>query len=351
MSSPVQVAQLNLKNLRYSNVTVNEKAKGAKCIYVNYAKDGKNSEPLLIQFPLMTTWGAGLAQKSDENDRDKYKMSLQFPREDERTEEMNTFLQKMQDLEEQIITDAVANSEKWWGKKRGREGVSETFGHAETGAVLKFSKNKETQQIDRNKPPTMSLKLSQYNDKFQFGLFTLENGHPKMLYSPTDASTSSVNPLEYLPKLCKAQCVVSLSLWILGNTFYPVFTLKQAICQNPTNTTFNYNSLLIGGLSSSDKEELSKPVSVSAETTSHSSGLQIEDSDEDDDVPTMGYIKPKVEADESDDEVIAPTPKNTVPVAPVPLRKQPEPEPESDEEEPVAVAVVQKKKKTKTSKA
>jgi hypothetical protein len=304
--------------------------------------EGRNIQPLTLEFPIMFSWGASINKKNIESEPDKYSLALQFPRIDDQdnTPQIQQFLQQMRNLEEKVIKDAVLNSEKWWGRKKSEEVIRENFGHPDSGAVLKYSKDKITKKLQYDKPPSIKVKLMQDRDQhFQFGLFD-EDG--KLLYSPTDSTTSMDDPFVYLPKFVKVKCLVSVSVWFVGSIIYPVFTLKQAICRKPMKTVTNYTECLFKPLSSTEKNQLivqerDEDATHSEETTT---ALHIEDSDEESDEELIIPVRPPI-ADKSVSKPVVVQP----PSVPTPKVE----DDDDDDDEPI-ITVAPKKKIVKTKK-
>ena len=94
---------------------------------------------LAIVTPCMMTWGI-----SDYDENAKFSMSLNFPQES--TPQTDDFLKKLKELEDQIIDDAVKNSELWFGQVVTREALKFTF-----FPIIKYGKDKETKKIDYSK--------------------------------------------------------------------------------------------------------------------------------------------------------------------------------------------------------
>jgi hypothetical protein len=95
----------------------------------------------------------------------KYKISINFPNAEYKTPETDLMLKKMVEFQEQILDDAVENSELWWGEKMSRELVKHTF-----FPFLKYRKNKDTNKIDYTSPPSFSAKVPFYRDNNQWAV-------------------------------------------------------------------------------------------------------------------------------------------------------------------------------------
>jgi hypothetical protein len=117
--------------------------------------------------------------------------------------EIESFKQKILDIEEAIIDEAFNNSVAWFGKKQSREVVMALF-----TSSIKSSK-------DTKYPPTMKLKLPFSNDKFKCDAYNYKK-------EPIDISENT------LTKGSTVQCIVQCStIWIAGNKFGPSFNIVQ----------------------------------------------------------------------------------------------------------------------------
>ena len=94
--------------ITYKPPTVNKR--GGKNVQVQL-----NGQPLVLQIPLMLTWG--LNERVDEDSgRVSYDIALQFDPDAHKS--IAAFLEAMKELEEKIRNDAVKNSKQWFGKSK-----------------------------------------------------------------------------------------------------------------------------------------------------------------------------------------------------------------------------------------
>ena len=99
-------------DITYKPPTVNKR--GGKNVQVQL-----NGQPLVLQIPLMLTWG--LNERVDEDSgRVSYDIALQFNPDDHKS--IAAFLEAMKELEEKIRNDAVENSKQWFGKSKMTRG-------------------------------------------------------------------------------------------------------------------------------------------------------------------------------------------------------------------------------------
>ena len=175
---------------------------------------------LCISTPLMMTWGITdfVDEKTGESDG-KYTLSLNFPNEEYATAGSNKFLQKLKDFENQIIDDAVANSELWWGESMSREIVKFNF-----FSFIKYSKVKDSKKIDTSKPPSIRAKVPMYNGKWAVEIYDTRNN----LLFPAD--NDMLTPIDFVPKLSSVACVLQCGgIWIGGKGWGLTWKLVQCV--------------------------------------------------------------------------------------------------------------------------
>ena len=107
----LSVKEWEPSQVQYMVPKVNDK--GGKSINM-ISKQSKRS--LHLSTPLMMTWGiSDFIDEKGESDG-KYSISLNFPNEEYKTQATTEFLEKLKAFENQILDDAVKNSELWWGE-------------------------------------------------------------------------------------------------------------------------------------------------------------------------------------------------------------------------------------------
>lgn len=321
----IKIDELNLNELDFVKPPkTNLATKGSTVIYVN--KRGCKQQ-LLMQFPMMFSWGAAqalLTPTDNETQPDKFALSIQFPAFESFTDVDRKCFDKIVELEELIVKEAVSRSVGWFGKARKLDSILDNF-----GGILKYPKDKTTNQPDKSRPPSIKIKLSKYESKFQFSLYDTDKN---LLYSPTDPATSSIDIIKenLIPSKSNVKCLVSLSLWVVGSNLYPVFTLKQIMCKNPEVSAFNYNNCIVDE-SSSEQTTLKETYDVpDSESETEAEEFNIPAPKE---KPIVNMPLPVPEITEKPTE----NPNKIV---------EPEPEPEPDQDIDAA-PIVKKTKKTK----
>lgn len=223
MSLPIIPKNINVANFKYSEPKI--LTSGAKSVYINYGT-GK----LKIQTPLMyLPYGVSEGGFEDKNAKvdpakkdKKYDLTLSFKGHEE-NQKIETFLNKLKEIEAKVIDDAFENRELWF--KDDFDGqkiiVTKMF-----SPIIKIDKDKNTGKIVGKYPPTIRFKLpyDNENDKFKFNSFNMND--------------EAIDLMEILTKLKggKAILIVELnSIWFAGGKFgctWKLITGKFQRCVN-----------------------------------------------------------------------------------------------------------------------
>ena len=180
----------------------------------------QTNRSLHFSTPLMMTWGIsdfvdGATGESD----GKFSISLNFPNAEYSNGSTDEFLQKLKDFENQVLDDAVTNSELWWGEEMSREVAKHTF-----FPFLKYSKNKDTKKVDLTKPPSIRAKVPFYEGKWKVELYDTN----KNLIFPCE--NDNVTPMDFVPKLSSVACVLQCGgIWIGGKGWGLTWRLIQCV--------------------------------------------------------------------------------------------------------------------------
>jgi hypothetical protein len=238
----------DINQIKYMPPKINDK--GGKAISLISTQTNRG---LSISTPLMITWGISDFCDEQGNSDGKFSLSLSFPNGDYKTSETDLFLQKCKDFENKIIDDAVLNSELWFGKKKSRELVEDSF-----FPFLKWSKDKVTKANDYNKAPGLKIKVPCYKDKstgadlWSCQLYDIE--YNKIF---PDEAKPNLTPMDLVPKgsnvVCGIQCT---GIWTGGKGWGILWKLVQAIVK-PKVVVSIYDKCHIR-LSTSDKDNIQK---------------------------------------------------------------------------------------------
>ena len=174
---------------------------------------------LNISTPLMLTWGINdFVDENGESDG-KFQISLQFPNSEYANAQTDEFLRKFKDFENQVIDDAVKNSENWWGEEMDRGIVKHTL-----FPFLKYSKDKLTKKIDLTKAPSIRAKVPNYDGKWSVEIYD-----PKgQLLFPCE--NHNLSPMDFVPKQSRVACVLQCGgIWIGGKGWGVTWKLIQCV--------------------------------------------------------------------------------------------------------------------------
>ena len=215
-STPVvlSVSAWNPGSIRYMQPKVNDR--GAKSINIISTQTNRG---LHVSTPLMMTWGvADFVDEKGESDG-KFSMSLNFPNDDYATPATNELLAKFKAFENQILDDAVRNSEAWFGEEMSREVAKHTF-----FPFLKYSKDKTTKKIDLTKPPSIRAKVPNYNNRWAVEIYDTNSN----LIFPCD--NENMTPMDFIPKKSNVACVLQCGgLWFGGKGWGLTWKLNQCV--------------------------------------------------------------------------------------------------------------------------
>mgnify|MGYP001284585797 CR=1 FL=1 len=219
--------KFNVEDVEYH--PTGEYASGGKFVALKYGK----SNALKIRTPIMKTWGAN--KKLDFNDKETtkgYDMAFRFT--SNGSKNVQSFLQKMKDLENKIIDDALANSKEWFGKQykpSQREIIEEKFNR-----ILKYPKKKDDSgELDYSKDPWFVAKFKWWDGAFDenLGLYHLtdideDTGKPKKLhnYQPDELGEYIC---DLIPKNSEVAAVLHVwKIWFVGGNFGATIRITQA---------------------------------------------------------------------------------------------------------------------------
>ena len=306
--SPIVVKynEWNTAGIRYMAPRISDR--GAKSVALISTQSNRG---LCISTPLLMTWGiSDYVDEKGESDN-KFNMSLVFPNSDYETQPTTDFLDKLKLFEEQILNDAVSNSEVWWGKKKSREVIEDNF-----FPFLKYPKDKLSGEIDTSRAPSMRAKVPNYDGRWNIEIYDTEN---KLIF-PCD--NENLTPMDFVPKKSNVACVLQCGgLWFGGKGWGVTWRLNQCVVKPHIQDTI-FGKCHIE-LSTDERDTINnQPIADN-----------VNDS-EDEEGPSIPATTSTTEVEDSDEE----------------KEQEPEPEPEPEQEpEPVKKKVVKKITKKKTT--
>lgn len=271
------VKDWNVSDVKYMQPKSN--AVGGKAISMISTQTNRS---LHVSTTPVTTWGIGdwTDEKTGESNN-KFNISLNFPSPDYKTEATTELLNKMESFQNQILDDAVKNSEVWWGEPMSREVLKHTF-----FPFIKYAKDKTTKKIDLTKGPSMSAKVPNYNGDWKVEIY---DSSRKLLFpNPTNPL---LTPIDFVPKKSKVACVLQCGgIWIGGKGWGVTWKLTQCVvkppeivsvfgtCHIPDDVCNSISNQPVTGKSTADEED-------DEETDTPVNPTEVEDSDAEEETP------------------------------------------------------------------
>jgi hypothetical protein len=229
-----------------------------------------NMKSLYISTPLMLTWGVN-EWSDDKTGKKTYDLALQFPNEE--NSECSAFLKNMQELEMRIKGDVITNCKEWLGKPK----MSSDAVEALWSPMLKYPKDKASDEFDYSRAPSLKVKIQYWENVFKNVELYNESG---ALVFPNDDNTPIT---EFIVKGSNVATIIQCGgIWVANGKFGVTWKLFQAVVK--PRTTLSGKCHIV--LSEKDKEKLVSPV----------------DDDNDDEPEKM--VSSVTEVPDSDDEEV-----------------------------------------------
>jgi len=254
------------------------------------------------------TWGISdfVDEKTGESDG-KYQISLNFPSSEYANADTDTFLKKLTEFQNQIVEDAVKNSELWFGKKTSKEILEYSF-----FPFIKYQKDKTTKQIDMSKPPSIRAKVPLYDGKWGVEIYDTRSN----LIFPSE--NPDLTPIDFVPKLSQVACLLQCGgIWLGGKGWGVTWKLVQAIVK-PRETVSVAGKCRIP-LSLKETQVLDAQVITESEAepeiekVTNPLSVVVEDSDDESEPPPVVASVKVEESPATEAEVVKPeTTKKTV---------------------------------------
>jgi hypothetical protein len=309
----------NPSAIRYMQPKVNER--GGKSVTIISTQSNRS---LYVTLPMLVTWGISDYTDSQTGESDgKYTISLQFPRDQDRNDETDEALKKMKDFEDQLLNDAVRSSEVWFGKKKSRELVEDSY-----YSFLKYSKNKDTGVVDTSKGPTIRPKVPCYDGKWKVEVYDTQGD---LLFPCPD--NEAATPMEFVPKRSNVMSIIQCGgIWVGGKGWGLTWKLTQCVIKPMVMES------VLGGLRLNITPEQSEAMNKEVPKSSEEPVVE----EEEEKTPVNTYVQ------DSDDEEQVKQPvepvKEEVVAEPEPVKEEVVAEPEpAAKPTPVKKKVVKKK--------
>lgn len=217
--------------------------------------------------PLMLTWGIN-EWVDDKTGRRTYDMSLQFPNEEYMTAETTQFLENMKAFEAYVLKTAITNSREWFNKPKMSADVADAL----WTPMLRYRKNKETQEVDYTSHPTLRVKIPYWDDNFNAELYDMDGN---MIFPDPNGGDASF--VDYIPKASNVALVIQCGgIWFANGKFGVTWKLVQAVVKPRASLKGKCHIKL----STSDKERLENQTTAEDDTTDVPVTTTVSDSEE-----------------------------------------------------------------------
>lgn len=314
-SKYVKVSEWDTQANRYMQPRVSDR--GLKTVTIINTQKNKK---LHVQLPPMTCWGITdyTDQATGESDG-KYSAKLHFSGKPGASETSKSALEKLRAFEEQVLQDAVANSEAWFGKKQSREIVE--YGYF---PFLKMGKNSETKQPDPEKGVYFRPKANCYGGKWDLEVFDTEGG----LLFPNENEADV--PMDYVPSGSEVTCGIECKqIWIGAKGWGISWAIKQ--CVVVPKLVENVSGTCLLDLSDTEKKSMHNAAIAAAKEAAVTAEAAVTETEEEKKTDTYA------EDSDAEEEPVRPAEVVTEEPAPVAAAEEPEPAPK-----PVKKTVVKK---------
>ena len=271
----------NAQNIKFTTPKAN--ASGGKS--VNILNKATNTG-LRLSTPLMLTWGASdYVDEKTGKGNGKYEMGMQFPTDEYKNADTDSFLTNLQALEKKIKEDALIYSKEWFGKIHKNEEVI----NALWTPMLKYSKDKMTGEPDLTKAPTIRVKIPLWEGVWKCEIYD-EDGNALF----PNAANPCVTPLDYLQKGINLAVVVQCGgLWFANGKFGITWKLIQAVVQKPRASL---SGTCFIKLKNADKERLKSAAPPVEEADTEEGGVLVDDSDDEEEEVAVVAPEPEPES-------------------------------------------------------
>jgi hypothetical protein len=193
--------------------------------------------------PKMLTWGVN-ENDFDGNGKKSYDMSLQFPSPEYANAESTAFLENIKRLQDFVLKEAELNAKKWFGKPHTKDVVDALY-----SPLLRYPKNKETEEVDYTKPPSLRIKIPFWDGKFNVEIYDTSGA---LVFPKEDANICLV-----VPKGSEVTTLIQAGgIWFAGGKFGVTLRPIQIVVKPKPQLQTGVCHLL----SSSDHSDKSEPI-------------------------------------------------------------------------------------------
>jgi hypothetical protein len=239
------------KNCVFTKPKIN--SNGRKSIGV---LNGENMKSLYVSTPLMLTWGVNEYTENGNS----YDMALQFPSDEYNNEQATKFLKNMQQMEAHIKKSAIDNSKDWLNKsKLTPEAIDALW-----TPMLKYPKDKNTDEPDYSRAPTLKIKIPFWDNTFSS--VELYNENKEKVFPVDGQENNEIH--NFIVKASQIATIIQCGgIWVANGKFGIVWKLFQAVVKPKTSLSGKCHVMLSEqdmNIISSQKveDETTEPVSV-----------------------------------------------------------------------------------------
>jgi len=311
----------NPENIKYSQPK--QSGQGGKNVKVI---DRETNAWLVISTPPMLSFG--ISDYKDPNSgigNKRFELTQIFPSEDYKTEELNIFKNKLLALETKIREDALKNSKLWFGKEYKDLNVIDAL----WTPMLKFSKDKVSNEYNYNKAPSFRSKVRCYDGSWKCEIF---NDDGDILFP--DSDNPDLEPMDILEggkKSIVSAVLICGGLWFTNGKFTLTWELAQAVVQKPKDNMFGKKICLIplkpksetvdyGPMEDEDNEN--QPQEEAQEKENNIVKTYASDGEEDDDKLDLEPEQEEKQEEPEQEPEPAPEPKKETKTEPVEEKKK-----------------------------
>lgn len=188
-NSIILYSNFDAAQINFDPITRNKK--GGKMCYMSY---GPNKKRIFVQTPPNLACPFGVSKYEDEKSGDiSYSIDIAF-RDMDTDPKMKVFYDKMAELNEVMLAQAVKNSTEWMGKTMSRDVIAEFY-----RSLIKEPK-------DPKYSPTMKIKIP------------MSNGAPSVDIFTEDKEKTTI---DYITKGTTLRCLLELkTVWFINKTLF-----------------------------------------------------------------------------------------------------------------------------------
>jgi hypothetical protein len=165
---------------------------------------------LAISTPMLRTFGVDDYKDAEGVHNNKYTIGLSFPNETEARPETDLLLKNLETFEKMMIDKAIDESIKWWPKEKkklSRDVVMDRF-----KPFVKWSKDKDSGEIDTSKPPVIRPKVNYYDPEgWESSIYDTSS---RLLF-PSEDKSDCRTPIDWIPSGSNVACVIQCGgVWV-----------------------------------------------------------------------------------------------------------------------------------------